>query len=1193
MLKKYISVVLTVCMLATVISAPSVFAETADVVWEYTETFDSSAHSFTLDGWTHDTTNGNIVATVSQKIGKFNDPDNVLANAENYEIQAQFECGTYSQNAIIFKANEAYSKYIMFRREASKGYTEFYEIGGRNQIAKGEISAGLNSNTNGTNIIRVVVQGNTYTGYINGTKMLEYTDTVATTDYRAGVRSALHSQDANVKVDNFKVTNLDKPAVTELTDTFENDDNWTASSYWSVADGKATATAQAIYGFQENGGILTTPTTVDDYTISADFMTAKANEYHGIIFRRSGNSFYMFRTEYAKVTFYKFVSGAATKIGEAASNKVVTTVDTPYNLKVVVKGNTFTGYFDGEELLTVTDDTFATGTIGLRSNGSVSVDNFYVCRDDSVTVAMDVTDGFDSDVNWTGDYWTVSGGKATVADTTKNALYTFQTDGGILTNPKAIDDYIVSADFTTPSSTSLHAVAFRIQGNNAYLFRVKNGYAEFFKIGTGQGTLASVASADIAIANGDTYNLRVVVQGDSFIGYYNDIKVLSLTDATLTTGDIGIRSNGAVTADNFYVCRGDANLRLADIDASDGNVISMISADKNICAVAIDDTDSVPQITAKALNSEDTVEITQSASFDEPAVIKISSGTDAEKYTVYFMEKKSGWIPSAQIYTDVSQVDDSIIITSKVFNTEKNAEFLPIAAVYAASTNNLLKAVSEDSYTVTEDYEITEFTFPYISLEQEELTIKTFLLNDISEISPLCKPAVISHTQPAKTFDVASIFSDHMVLQRNEPINVWGKAVKGETVTVTLAGQTKSVVSENGFWELQLDPEEAGGPYELTISSGDETITCTDVLVGEVWVCAGQSNMMWKFKNTDEYATDVLEADEFSNVRYFYQDTIRDSVPKFDVQNGEWQIVSSETAGEHAALSYYFGTTLNRDLDVPIGLINVAVGSTAIQAHMDEKTIASVKNYMTQPDDDLETCVYNSMIKPLQPYTNAGVLWYQGEANSARNEQATYKHLLTALIEAWREQWRDDDLPFINVQLPGYYTNTIYKWPVIREAYVDVMNSMDNVGMVVTIDTGLINDIHPTEKKPVALRLAAVAKAMVYGMDIPYMSPMYKEMTISGNEIELTFDYVYDGFKYDGEEILGFEICGEDQLFTPADVRIEGTNKLIVSSDKVDAPVAVRYAWEQFPTVNLYNSADFPVCPFRTDDYDAVTKKME
>ena len=1180
-------------MISVFIPGPAVYAEG---VYEYLETFDTASNSFDLGtGWTYNAGTQNISTATANVIAKFKDPQGVLTNAENYEISAEFVFNPYDLNAIVFKADENYSNFLMFRRK-SDGNTEIYRMG----TNAGSLVTGAASNlrSNQVNTMKVVVKKNVYTCYMNGVEMLTYTDTAATTNYRAGIRSNVNTAKGHtVEADNFFVANLDKPVATEVLDTFENGANWSGSSYWSVANGVATtSTASAIYTFQANGGILTTPTTINDYTVSADFISVDANRQHGIVFRRSGDNYYMFRAKYQGVEFYKFTAGAsAVSLGEMKVSTLSLPAGTPYNLKIVVKGNKFTGFYNGQELLTVTDSSYKSGTLGVRSNAALSVDNFYVCRGDAyLEGAVDMTDGFEDDANWSGSGWTVADGKATAADKTVNALYTFQTDGGVLTTPTAIDDYIISADFTTEDNLSLHAIAFRINGNNAYLFRAKNGYAEFFKIGNNQGKLASADSSDIVISDGGTYNLKVVVKGNTFTGYFNDIKVLSHTDTALATGKVGIRSNGVASADNFYICRGDAHSRLADIGTTEAKSISIISEEKHICAIAIDDKSTIPQLTAAPLNSSDTVEITQSTNFNEPALIKISSDEGEEEYTVYFVNKTNNALPVAQIYTGVSQVDDSIIITGKVFNIQPGAELVPIAALYSSETDRFINAVLAEECTVSEKYEITDITFPYISAEQEELTIKVFAMNKLANMKPLCKPDSVSHTQPEKTLDVPSVFSDNMVLQRNKPIKVWGKAVKGETVTVSLAEQTKSVVATNGFWELELDPVEAGGPYDLVISSQDKSVTCKDVLVGEVWICAGQSNMMWKLKNTDEAAVDIPKAN-YPEVRYFYQDTIRDPVPKFDVQNGEWQIITPDIAGELAALSYYFGTVLNEDLDVPVGLINVAVGATAIQAHMDEKTIASVKNYMTQPDDELETCVYNSMIKPLQPYTNAGVLWYQGEANSARNEHTTYKHLLTALIESWREQWKDEDLPFINVQLPGYSTNTIYKWPVLRQAYVDVMNSMDNVGMVVSIDTGLINDIHPTNKKPIALRLVAVAEAMVYGMDVPYMSPMYKEMSVSGDEIILTFDYADNGFKLkEGtEEILGFEICGADQLFTPADVRIVDNNKLAVRSDKVAEPVAVRYAWEQFPTVNLYNAEGFPMCPFRTDDFDPNTKKMK
>lgn len=438
--------------------------------------------------------------------------------------------------------------------------------------------------------------------------------------------------------------------------------------------------------------------------------------------------------------------------------------------------------------------------------------------------------------------------------------------------------------------------------------------------------------------------------------------------------------------------------------------------------------------------------------------------------------------------------------------------------------------------------------------------------------------------------ELPSIFSDHMILQRGKEIRVWGRATPGEKVIIKFARQCVSAVSVNGEWEAVLSAVPAGGPYDLTVICRDVVLTCANVMVGEVWICAGQSNMMYPLKLTEKAKRDIPSAD-YPLVRYFYQDTVRDSTPRFDVKNGRWVAISPETVADFGAVPFYFGTKLHDAMNVPIGLINVAVGATAIQAHMSAQTLEAVAS-LSKGSYEYDSAVYYSMIKPVQPYVHSGVLWYQGEANSARNELFEYKGMLSELIDAWRADWRDPVLPFILVQLPGFHENTIYKWPVLREGYVDLISEKENVGMVVSIDTGLEDNIHPPQKEIIGSRLVDTALEMVYGDGSPCKSPLFKEMLIRGDRVVLSFDNAENGFLIKGDgEILGFEICGEDQWFFPAVGRVSGGNQIEVWSDDVAKPVAVRHAWEQLPKVNVYNKEGFPLCPFRTDRFDPNTKK--
>ena len=423
-MKKLISILLTASMILTMFSIP--FAVSAEAVYEYTETFETENNSFVLgSSWTYDATAQNITTDKSNAIVKFSDPEEVLASAVNYEISAEFVLNPYDLNAIVFKADESYANFLMFRRN-NNGNTELFRMGtGQKSLATG-IASNLKSNE--VNTMKVVVQGNVYTCYMNGVEMLTYTDTEATSNYRVGVRSNVNTTKGHtVTVDNFSVVNLDKPALTKKLDTFENADDWNLGNYWthnSTSKNISSTASGQLAIFADKDGILAD---TNDYIISADITTTVASGQHSLVFRQNGSSFYMFRVSYHKAEFFR-MGGAGNASLKTGDNAIIeNSAGETFNLKVIVNGNTFTGYYNGVEVVSLTDSSFTTGSVGIRSNGGVSVDNFYIERLDanadlkSISINGTAISDFSADVFEYFSEASASGGYPTVSATAVNA----------------------------------------------------------------------------------------------------------------------------------------------------------------------------------------------------------------------------------------------------------------------------------------------------------------------------------------------------------------------------------------------------------------------------------------------------------------------------------------------------------------------------------------------------------------------------------------------------------------------------------------------------------------------------------------------------------------------------------------------------------------------------------------------------
>jgi sialate O-acetylesterase len=483
---------------------------------------------------------------------------------------------------------------------------------------------------------------------------------------------------------------------------------------------------------------------------------------------------------------------------------------------------------------------------------------------------------------------------------------------------------------------------------------------------------------------------------------------------------------------------------------------------------------------------------------------------------------------------------------------------------------------------------------------------------------------------------MSPVFGDHMVLQRNRPVHVWGWTTPGQKVQAAINGQSVSgTAGSDGRFDLNLPEMKAGGPHELTITA-DESRTFKDVLIGEVWVCSGQSNMAWNVSSANDADLESLSAN-YPEIRLISVPQVASQEPLHDFK-GAWEACTPESARSFSAVGYFFGRQLHQTLDVPIGLIDNAWGGSACEAWIRRDILESDDRFsalmdrwqQTESSYDAEAAqqkyqaalkkwqetrrgnrpraprnpltgnqrpanLYCGVLSPVMGYTIQGVIWYQGESNAGRAYQ--YRDLFPLMIQNWRDDWGQGDFPFYWVQLADFMAEkdapSGSAWAELREAQTMTMSKLPNTGEAVIIDLGEANDIHPTNKQDVAKRLARWALANQYGVDVPFRSPQYQSHEVVDGKIRVKFDHVAGGLDtFDVSQVIGFQIAGADQKFVLADARIidgDGRTTVEVWSDAVSEPVAVRYAWADNPVCNLRSKAGLPVTPFRTDDWPGVT----
>jgi len=460
-------------------------------------------------------------------------------------------------------------------------------------------------------------------------------------------------------------------------------------------------------------------------------------------------------------------------------------------------------------------------------------------------------------------------------------------------------------------------------------------------------------------------------------------------------------------------------------------------------------------------------------------------------------------------------------------------------------------------------------------------------------------------------------FNCNMVLQQGIPIPVWGWASPGEKVSVTFNNKTVTTkTGKDGKWRVTLGAMNYGGPYEMVVK-GKNLRTIENILIGEVWVCSGQSNMGFNLSSAINGVAEIANSN-YPEIRLLTVKRRISQTPQENLEEGEWWQCSPVSTPKFSAVAYFFGRELYFKLKVPIGLINTSWGGTVAETWTSPDAIANnpdfapkleklkamdpqefIKSTEKEGKDKLgpnsyPTLLYNGMVNPLVPYGIKGAIWYQGEGNAGRAFQ--YRRVFPDLIKDWRIQWDQGDFPFLFVQLANFMKADSLPaestWAELREAQSMTL-SLPNTGMASAIDVGDALDIHPKDKQTVGKRLAISALHVAYHQDIEHLGPVFREMKITGNKVELTFDHVGKGLTVKDKYgyVNGFSVAGADHKFYWARATITGNNAIVVTSPNVADPVAVRYGWANNPDdVNLYNSEGLPADPFRTDKWKGITE---
>jgi sialate O-acetylesterase len=462
-----------------------------------------------------------------------------------------------------------------------------------------------------------------------------------------------------------------------------------------------------------------------------------------------------------------------------------------------------------------------------------------------------------------------------------------------------------------------------------------------------------------------------------------------------------------------------------------------------------------------------------------------------------------------------------------------------------------------------------------------------------------------------------------MVVQRDLPVHVWGSAAEGEQVTVTFRGETRSTTADRlGLWSLYLAPGGAGGPFQMKVlgsSANSQPILLDDVLVGDVWIASGQSNMEFEMRRAATAAQDLPHAD-IPHIRLLMIKKRASDYSEQDIDSEGWTVSDPDTAKDFSAVAWYFARDIEQREHVPVGVVDATWGGTVAESWVrltalgedaslaplfvsrgemtDHQAVGALEAKDEQRQQDEARAqgkpipqfrwhpplnswapgmLWNGMIAPLTPFAIRGVIWYQGESNSALERAPLYNHIFRALIEDWRNQWGVGDFPFLYVQISNFKSSPAEDWAALREQQLRTLE-MRNTAMAVTIDIGNPDDVHPTDKVDVGLRLARAARAIAYGEVVEYNGPLFRQATPEGASIRSWFNHA-KGLNAKGGAPTGFEVAGADGKFVPASARIDGET-IVAGSPSVAEPVYVRYGWANSPQCNLFNGDDLPASPF-------------
>lgn len=485
--------------------------------------------------------------------------------------------------------------------------------------------------------------------------------------------------------------------------------------------------------------------------------------------------------------------------------------------------------------------------------------------------------------------------------------------------------------------------------------------------------------------------------------------------------------------------------------------------------------------------------------------------------------------------------------------------------------------------------------------------------------------AVLSCTIAPAQVTLPKILSSHMVVQRDLPVHVWGMATPGQDVRVSFRGETRSAkAGKLGRWSVFLSPGPAGGPFQLTVqgtaatAGGDAALaqatTLDDVLVGDVWVASGQSNMAFQLNRSNTAAQDLPNA---TNPRIRLMTVKRNAAeyPQDDLDTDGWAVSTPETGKEFSAVAWYFAREIERREHVPVGVINSSWGGTPVEAwtrmaalgadaalapvfsswgkmtELQSDAVLATKDKLKLRDDARAQgkrepqfpwhwspgFLYNGMIAPLTPFPIRGAIWYQGESNADVVRAPLYGRIFSTMIEDWRREWGVGDFPFLFVQLANFKSSSTADWPTLREQQLKTLE-LRNTAMAVAIDIGNPDDIHPTNKVDVGYRLARAARALTYGEAIEYSGPLFRQATPEGTAIRAWFDHAKI-LTTSGGQLTGFEVAGADGKFSPATATIDGVT-VVATNPLVPEPVFVRYGWANSPQCNFIDGEGLPASPF-------------